>query len=312
MNETGRQAANETITVAIPTRGRGTLITETLRSIAEGDRTPNELLIVDQGDGPETHDAVRAWAARVRIPVRYLPTETRGVSRARNVALRAACGSLVAFTDDDVAVQSDWLSLIASEFAGCADLLQLWGSVMPPPNHDPLTEMLPYTILRARRPVALRDADVLSVMGANVSVRREPALQVIGLFDEELGAGATIPACDDSEYCLRALAVGARVHFSDAARVVHHAGARTGQERLRYRAHIARGEGIFWRRAWAKDATHGAAYRAAWARRNRAQLRYFWSELRAGKPPRGVKAWAQMWRAFLFEPAPAPQRNWLP
>ena len=80
-----------TISVIICTRNRGALIEATLQSILDGTRQPDELLVVDQSDGTDTRSAVEQFAARVK-EVCYLPTPTRGLSRARNVGLEQSRG----------------------------------------------------------------------------------------------------------------------------------------------------------------------------------------------------------------------------
>ena len=218
-----------TISVIICTRNRGALIEATLQSILDGTRQPDELLVVDQSDGTDTRSAVEQFAARVK-EVCYLPTPTRGLSRARNVGLEQSQGELIVFTDDDVVVERNWLAEIAQEFDTYPRLAFLFGTVLPPDSYDWKTEFVPYCRVVTKRPVRWFHREAFSGMGANMSLRRA-TFERVGGFDAAVGPGADITG-DDYEYALRCLChcPPLEMHLLDAARVVHHAGARSGPD----------------------------------------------------------------------------------
>ena len=228
------------VTVIICTRDRGDLLKATLDSILGGTRRPDELLVVDQSDGDETRRAVEAMGQPV---VRYLPTETRGLSRARNVGLEHGRGDVLAFTDDDVLVHVDWLERIASEFEAYPRLSFLFGTVLPPDEYDWATEMIPHCRVATRRPVRWFQHAAFGGMGANMALRRG-AFERLGGFDTALGAGTGL-AGEDHEYALRCLChrPPLEMHLLGEARVVHHAGARTGAEYHKF-VHQVNGTGM--------------------------------------------------------------------
>ena len=239
---------DQRVTVAICTRGRGALIRSTLLSILSGEVLPAEISVVDQSDDDSTADAVTA-ISRSEPRVRLFRTATRRVSHARNVALREARGEVIAFTDDDVVVAADWLRIVAAEFDAYPDLALLFGTVLPPETYDWRTEFIPYSCVPTARPVRWHDSATLSVMGANISLRR-CLCRVIGEFDIALGAGAAVSTGEDWEYALRPLcrrAIPVRVYTVDSARVVHHAGARRGKDYQRF-VHQTNGmgQGMLW------------------------------------------------------------------
>ena len=252
-----------TVTVIICTRNRGALIEATLHSILAGACRPDELLVVDQSEGTDTRDAV-ARAARRAGEVRYLPTPTRGLSRARNVGLEESRGDLLVFTDDDVVAAHDWLAEIVREFREYPRLAFLFGTVLPPEGYDWETEFVPYSRVPTKRPVRWFHPEAFGGMGANMALRRTTFARVGG-FDAALGAGTGV-AGEDFEYALRCLChhPPLEMHTLDAARVVHHAGARSGADYHAFvhqvngtgmglfLAHLARGGGGSRRRlkAW--------------------------------------------------------------
>lgn len=289
------------LTVAICTRGRGALIRSTLLSILSGEVLPAEIVVVDQSDDNSTEDTVTAIAL-TEPRVRLFRTATRGVSQARNVALREAHGDVIAFTDDDVVVAADWLRIVAAEFDAYPDLALLFGTVLPPETYDWHTEFIPYSHVPTTRPVRWHDSATHSVMGANMSLRRS-LCRAIGEFDVALGPGASAPTGEDWEYALRALClrpVPLRVHLVDGARVVHHAGARRGMEYRRF-VHQANGtgQGMLWAHLLRRG-TQGSRFRylMKFAQEEGRVWTGFAKEIICGRRPTGVITYAYRLRGL--------------
>src|SRR5262249_57469715 len=71
-----------------------------------------ELLVVDNGSTDGTREALAGQA-----DVRCVVEPTAGATRARNAALRAARGDVVAFIDDDATPAPGWLAALTAPFA---------------------------------------------------------------------------------------------------------------------------------------------------------------------------------------------------
>lgn len=282
-----------TISVVICTRNRGDLIRATLLSVLEGTCRPDELLVVDQSDGDETRRAVESVAAESTGEdgaVRYLATDTRGLSAARNVGLKQSRGEIVAFTDDDVIVCADWLELTRAEFAAYPRLALLFGTVLPPQGYDWVQEYIPYTEVKTCRALRWSHPEALRGIGANMSLRRS-TFERVGGFDTHLGAG-TPPVGEDLEYALRCLCQRPPlpVQTLDAARVVHHAGARTGADRLRFLKNVQGiGRGLFWAYLWRSPRRPRYVLRAF--QEMLLPLGGFAAELRRGRRPSGLRTY---------------------
>src|SRR2546428_96988 len=107
--------ALHTVSVVIPTRNRGSLIEETIRSLLAMSHRDFELIVVDQSTNERTREAVEAVAGsdpRVRV----CRSMTVGSSAARNVGASESQGDVVAYTDDDCIVAPGWLNGILEEF----------------------------------------------------------------------------------------------------------------------------------------------------------------------------------------------------
>lgn len=71
-----------------------------------------ELIVVDNDQTPSAQAAVEALAAEAPFPVRYVHEPAAGVANARNAAVSAAQGSLIAFLDDDEEAPPHWLAAL--------------------------------------------------------------------------------------------------------------------------------------------------------------------------------------------------------
>ena len=210
-----------------------------------------EILIVD--NRPGDHDAPYAWLGD--IPHARVLREARpGLSAARNCALRAATGSLIAFTDDDVVVDRLWLDAFARRFAAHPDEVCVAGLVLPtdletpaqvafdtyyagfgPQALRPISHRLarsPRTRLLSRATVRATDDDgrVITTFplydlgrygaGANMAFRTA-ALRDVGGFDVTLGAGTPALGGEDIGMFARLVWHGHGVAFDPAALVFH-------------------------------------------------------------------------------------------
>ena len=98
------------VSIVMPTRDRIQSLPAAIRSVEEQTHTNWELIIVDDGSADGTGEFVRSLAAR-DVRVRLITAiPGRGVSAARNAALGAAAGDVVAFLDSDNAWLPQFLS----------------------------------------------------------------------------------------------------------------------------------------------------------------------------------------------------------
>jgi glycosyltransferase involved in cell wall biosynthesis len=85
------------VSVVIPTRNRGTLMAEAVRSVQAlaGPDLELEIIVVDNGSTDDTEQVARA------LGTRYLRATKPGAAATRNVGIRAATGDYLGFLDDD-------------------------------------------------------------------------------------------------------------------------------------------------------------------------------------------------------------------
>ena len=97
-------------TVVIATYNRAGWLDGTLASLMRMDcRQPWDVIVIDNNSTDETPHVIAKYAAGP-IPVLPLFEPRQGKSTALNTALEHARGDIIAFTDDDVDVDAQWLT----------------------------------------------------------------------------------------------------------------------------------------------------------------------------------------------------------
>jgi glycosyltransferase involved in cell wall biosynthesis len=86
------------VSVIIPTYNRPALLSEAIGSVLQQTYEDLELIIVDDGSGPETGEVISAVRDARVVAIRQ---SNAGLAAARNAGIRAARGEFVAFLDDD-------------------------------------------------------------------------------------------------------------------------------------------------------------------------------------------------------------------
>jgi hypothetical protein len=89
------------VSVIIPAYNRATLLPATLDAVLAQTLPPAEVIVVDDGSTDATPAVAAGYAARPGSPVRLLTIANAGDLAARNVGLRAATATHVAFCDSD-------------------------------------------------------------------------------------------------------------------------------------------------------------------------------------------------------------------
>src|SRR5207249_4762927 len=131
-------------------------------------------IVVDDG----STDGTAAIGAEAGATV--ISTPPRGLSRARNAALAAATGEIVAYLDDDARPDPHWLRYLAATFVATKHA-GVGGPNLPPANARLVEQCV------GRAPggpvhVLLTDREAEHIPGCNMAFRKS-VLEEIGGFD---------------------------------------------------------------------------------------------------------------------------------
>jgi GT2 family glycosyltransferase len=216
-----------TVSVAICTN-RPDWLAGAVESVLANASPPFELLVIAQGESADwVRQALAALPDRFRDDprLRIVHDPNRGVSRARNAAVREASGELLLFTDDDCVVAPDWVSAHVACFQERPDLMLVFGIVAPPAWYTGSEGMVPTFDPASNRNMARGRRGIVVGMTANMSARRT-LFDQIGPFDEILGAGAPLESAEDLDLSVRTYVAGLAIHADHRPLVVHAGGVR--------------------------------------------------------------------------------------
>jgi glycosyltransferase involved in cell wall biosynthesis len=240
------------VTVVVPVRNGEATIQQCLTSLQhlQYPSERHEVLVVDNGSSDRTAEIVR------RYPVRCLREDRRGLSHARNRGIEASRGQIVAFTDADCVVTTDWLTELVSGL-GDPRLSAVAGEVVAYP---PTTAAERY--LARRRPLwqepRCRGQRRPWFLFGNVAVRREVFARV-GLFDPRFAGGGA----EDIDYSWRFFNAGCTLAYRPRA-LVFHRHRMTPHGLLRQQIAYGRGQAVL-RRKYPQELPWGWRHEiAAW------------------------------------------------
>jgi len=212
-----------TVTIVICTRNRPGDVETCLPTILDCDYPNYDVVIVDQSTDDETGKVI-ASLQKACPAVHYLHTTTVGKTRALNLALPLAKGEILAFTDDDCEVPTDWLRNLVAAFAEKPEIEVVFGPVYPSPALDGLENIcVPSWVFDEARPISRTET---CGMGANMAFRRSllDAMPAGDIYDPNLGPGTPFPAGEEGDmiYRLRRHITGETV-LRPAAKLYHRA-----------------------------------------------------------------------------------------
>ncbi|MPZ15698.1 MAG: glycosyltransferase [Chloroflexi bacterium] len=188
------------VSVVVPTRERPGQVGACLRSLLTQTYPRFEIIVVENGPvTTATTDAIATLAHR-EPRIRHVREERASVSRARNRGLREAHGSIVAFSDDDVVHDPDWLGEMVRGFEAAPNVACVTGAILPAALETPPQIWLeqyggftkgfarPIFDLREHRPPGLIHPYAAGSFGSGASSAfRADILLALGGFDEALG-----------------------------------------------------------------------------------------------------------------------------
>ncbi len=237
---------SRSVSVVVTTSGYTPRLERCLRSLLASRYRDLEVIVVDHRSAGGVTRAMLSERFAYELRVRYVEESRPGISTARNAGLMAAEGDLVAFTEDAVVVEHDWIARAAGAFDRADDVACVTGLMLPQQLEtakQPLldqfaaysTRFEPWTFRLAGRGLAYTPG--LIGGGANTVVRADLARR-LGGFDTALGSGTPSAGGEDLDLCLRLLRAGYAIAYEPRAIVSH------GQADVRSRQAFRRGVGL--------------------------------------------------------------------
>ncbi|MBK8901207.1 MAG: glycosyltransferase [Anaerolineaceae bacterium] len=250
------------VTVAICTRDRVISMRRTLDSLLALDYPPEnlDLLVVD--NAPPDDSTARLIAEFPHI--RYVVEPRPGLDWARNRAVQEALGSIVAFTDDDVAIDSQWVKALVPHFANEA-VMCVTGLVAPAARETAAQNIFEdyggfgrgfetryYTMEMQKHWRYWPLGAGIFGTGCNMAYRKSLFAQ-IGAFDPALDVGTPSHGAGDHDMFYRTLRAGYVLVYEPAALIWHY--HRASFQKLQSQLYdFGRGVYAFWTKTFLTDA----------------------------------------------------------
>jgi len=213
------------VSIIICTTGLRPTLVRCIELLASQDCQRFEIILVLNGPPDETFASTLA-----HLPVRVLNEPRRGVCHARNHAVPLAKGEILAFVDDDISIDPNWLHEILTGFEDPA-VACVTGRVIPAGSLCLASERVDryYASERALTLWSLDASDpnwyqyILGEpvgFGCNMAFRKS-FLENHALFPGDLGAGSLIGGGDEFYMFVQVLKHGFRIRHVPTAAVTH-------------------------------------------------------------------------------------------
>ena len=234
------------VSVIVPVRNGEATIEPLLESLQRLDYDKNklEVIVVDGNSTDRTRDIVKKY------PVKLIIERKEGLNAARNTGIRNSNGEIIAFTDCDCIVSSDWIRKIVKNFKD-PRVSCVGGSAKGHDNDfasqyadNSIVPLMPF--FKKREELDMIRPFLHHPAGCNMAFRRK-AFKEVGCFDEGIQYGF-----DDVEIVERVCKAGHKMVL-DPNVFVWHKHRSTLKEFLKQNFKYGRGSGVLLRRRGTKD-----------------------------------------------------------
>lgn len=236
-----------TVTVAVCTRDRAGQLAQCLTSLDALEYSADRLDVLVVDNAPRNDATKKLVATHPRV--RYVVEPRPGLDWARNRAVLDARGDIVAFTDDDVSVDSGWVRALASAFRDEPTAMCVTGLVVPDELDTPAQILFEEyggfgrgfarvyaTAGDRRRAGSQHGGSGKFGTGANMAFRRS-VFTAVGLFDPALDVGTVTNGGGDLDMFFRIVKAGHLLVYEPRAIVRHRHRREYGQLRRQLTDH---------------------------------------------------------------------------
>jgi len=237
--------SHPSVSVIIPVRNGESTIEPLLESLQRLDYDGNkvEVIVVDGDSTDRTRDIVRKY------PVKLIIERKEGLNAARNTGMRNSNGEIIAFTDCDCIVPSDWIRKIVENFKD--PQVSCVGGSAKGRDDDFISQYADNSIIplmpffKKREKLDMIKLFLHHPAGCNMAFRRK-AFEEVGCFDEGIRYGF-----DDVEFVERVCKAGYKMVL-DPSVLVWHKHRSALKEFLKQNFSYGRGSGVLLKRKGAK------------------------------------------------------------
>ena len=215
------------ISIIICTYNRGQIFADTLESYATLEHPPGtdiELLIIDNNSTDDTPE-ISSQFMQQHPEVRYVFEPEPGLSHARKRGIKESRGDIIAYVDDDIFFEKQWITALHTTFSSHQDASCVGGRVVPKFECD-RPDWLSDDLLWIYAATRYGDEEKLISppdipMGGNVAYRRS-IFNKVGNFHTSLGrVGKNLLSCEENALFSLIEQAGLKVFYSPNMTIKH-------------------------------------------------------------------------------------------
>lgn len=204
------------ISVVVPTYNRSKSLERTLLSLfSQRTETPSfEIIVVDNNSSDATTGTVESLQTKSPVTLRLIREPRQGNAYARNSGIDQAQASIIAFLDDDVLADENWISTIRATFNRAPQISFIGGRILPqwentPPSWLTAIHWAPLALLDyGAEEKMIAGAAPPGLLTANIAVRKS-VFDDVGRFSPALQrVKGGIGSLEDHEFLLRMCRAG--------------------------------------------------------------------------------------------------------
>jgi GT2 family glycosyltransferase len=219
----------------IPSYRRPKDLARCLDALKKQKRPADEILVVVRDTDTETWTFVQTLNPEF-LPLRTATVSVSGVVAAMNAGMDAACGDIIAFTDDDAAPHTDWLERIEAHFLSDTNIGGVggrdWvyhGTQLEQGEREVVGQVQWFGRVIGEHHLGVGEAREVDVLkGVNMSFRRSAIKEM--RFDERmLGTGAQVHF--ELAFCLPLRRAGWKLIYDPRVAVNHYPAKRFDEDR---------------------------------------------------------------------------------
>lgn len=214
------------ISVIVPTHNRCKSLRNTIFSLQEQNfpKDGYEIVVVDNNSTDKTLEVVEECNRNGKKEVIYVQEPEIGLHNSRHAGAKAAKGEILAYVDDDVICDSNWLSELVKPYTdpevGCVG-----GKILPKWEAEPpeWVKLYPSSLSLLDLGDAIKELKTPKIYGCNFSIRRSLLFEVGGFNPDAFGDKKLIWYRGDGETGLlrKVLAIDSKIIYMPHAIVWH-------------------------------------------------------------------------------------------
>lgn len=168
-----------------------------------------EVIIVDQNETPILENIILKFKENINI--KHIKSSQIGLSRNRNIGIKAASGEILSFPDDDCYYYDNTLSSVAKILFDNNSPDMLLGRIYDRINHTSVIRSWPVGSLSVKKINFFSLYSSITIFTKNLSV----------LFDERLGSGLKYGSYEDADYIYESLERKMKIIYISSVEVMH-------------------------------------------------------------------------------------------